>query len=235
MKRSILSCLLLFTVMLSFQNVANAQQSHITREELRSYGKLSSMVPTRSERVVTGTPYLTEQFLKGKIMINTRSTTKTLYIRYNTNKNQVEFLRGKKIMATDPGKIAGFKILTQEGKPIVFKNGFKTKLDNISARTMLRVIHNGKIKLLAHHGSTLLKNLASYGSADKHSRYQSYVDYYLVINGKFHKIKLSEKDILNTLGGHKSEMMDYVKSNQLSFKDFDDLDMILNHYEKIAL
>jgi len=234
MKRSIISCIFLFALIFTFQNTVNAQGKDITKQDLRSFGKLNSMVPTRSAKVVTGTPYLTEQFLKGKIILNSHSTTKALYIRFNTNKNQVEFVRGKKIMVTDPNKIDGFNILTQEGKPIIFKNGFHTDIDDISGNTLLRIIHEGKIKLLAHHGSTLLKNLASYGSADEHMRYQSYVDYYLVIDGKFHKVKLSEKNFLNTLGDHKSDLKNYANSNHLSFKNFNDLDMILNHYEKIA-
>lgn len=226
---------LLILLILPFINTVWAQQNNVTKEELRNFGILGSMVPTRSATVVTGSPYLTDKFLKGKILINRNSTTKSLYLRFNTYKNQVEFVRGKKVMLTNSDKIKGFKILTQEGKPIIFKNGFKNIDNDISSNTFLRIIHSGKIKLLAHHGATLLKDVASYGSADKKNRYQNFVNYYIEdINGDFHKVKLNENDILSAIGDHRDELKSFANTHNLDFQNLQDLNKILSQYEKIT-
>jgi len=221
-----------FMAVLVMPKISQAQDQKITREELDQFSNFSSIVPTKSAKEVIGSPYLTDKFLKGRLIINKNSVTRPIYLRYNTYKNDIEFLRNKKIMITDPKKIQGFKIFTKEDGDIVFENGFNTKVNDISKKTFLRVIHDGKTKLLAHHYSTYLEDMASYGTATKKDRYQSSVRYYLVTNdGKFRKVKFSKKDILEALPDHKSEVESYADSQNLSFDDEADIAKILSYYD----
>lgn len=231
----VLFSIAVFMAILGMPKYSEAQNQKITRGELERFSSFSGIVPTKSVTEVIGSPYLTDKFLKGRLIINKNSVTRPIYLRYNTYKNTIEFLRDNKIMIADPRKIRGFKIVTRKDGNIIFRKGFITKVDDISKQTFLRVIHDGKTKLLAHHYSTYLENLASYGTATKKDRYQSSVRYYLVTkDGKFHKVKFKKEDILEALSEHKSEVESYADSNNLSFEDEGDIAKILNYYDGLS-
>lgn len=215
--------------------LASSQSKDITREEISEFGSFSGMVTTKNATEVTGSPYLTEKFLKGQILINKRTPTKTLYLRFNIHKNQVEFLRNGEIMVTDPKKIYGFRVIPKQGDPILFQKGFQIDDENVTKNSMLRVVRDGKVKFLAHHTSILNEDLASYGTATKKNKYQSFVDYFINTgNGTFEKTKISKKSILEILSDQKEKLVQFAAAEDLTFENEQDLIKILDEYEKLS-
>lgn len=210
----------------------NDQVKQIEREDLEELGT-ANVMRTMKATETQGTPYLNPKFLKGEAIINGGATTQTLYLRLNTETNTVEVARNDQVQALDTKKIEGFRIFTQE-EDVLFRNGFNADVKDINRDTFLRIINNGNTKLVAHHKATLKENLASYGSATQQNKYVSFLNYYIVTpDGKFHKVKLNEKDILDVLSDKKSELQSIASSKELSFEDEDDVQTLLKEYNSM--
>jgi hypothetical protein len=213
---------------LDAQNVIPSNElRHISRE-MHSAG----VITNQSVKTI-GSPFLSE-WQRGHIITKEGNKSGKLLLRYNMRKNNVQYTRNKNIYMIPAKKLKGFIIETSDGN-IAFKNGFKTDQKHIKPNTLLQVIYNGNVKLLAHHTSTLIKNMATYGTATKKQKFEHHIHYFLQTpDDTFHKVKLKRKDILNALPDHKKEVKRYAKENHLSFKKKADLKKILVHYDSIS-
>lgn len=239
-KTAILSLIITLIGSLAFTNSAYSQGGDFTRAELQDLGDLgpsSEGVQTRTKTITQGHPYLNKDFLKGQAMINSSVTTKQIYLRLNTETNTVEFIRNDQIMAMDSKKIIGFRIIANDGN-IIFKNGFNADVKNIDNNTFLRIVKDGDHKLLAHHFTTLIEDMASYGSANQKNKYVSHLNHYIVSpDGKFHEIKLrknAKKDILDALGSHKAQIKQYVADQNLDYRSESDVGKIIEKYNQLS-
>lgn len=225
---------ILAALLLATSPAYSQEDTDITTTELLEYLSDSGVVRTRTSRAVKGSPYFNTDWLKGHVMINEKATTETIYLRYNMENNTVEFTRDNKIYALSPNKIDGFIIYTQT-QDIIFRNGFQTNDDDIKPSTLVRVVYDGNIKLLAHHTSSLKKNLATYGSATKRDEYVSDTDFYLVnSDGTFNEIRLRRRDILRTLSDKEDELKEFARANNLDYDEEPELIKILAHYDRIT-
>ncbi|HLR77130.1 MAG TPA: hypothetical protein VK106_05680 [Balneolaceae bacterium] len=195
----------------------------------------SELVSGQGVRVVTidtyeGSPYLTDDFVKGYILLKDGVRTQNILLRYNMTNNQVEFLRKDEVYGIKGAKIDGFIIIARPFD-IVFKNGFRNN-KHFDGDALLRVMYDGTNKLLAQHKSQLMKNISSYGVAGDINKYVSDTDYYLItVDGKVHEIELKKDDILNLLPHHHKELLKYVNKNNLSFSNKQNLKKILYYYD----
>lgn len=185
-------------------------------------------------RNIKGDPYLNEDFLPGVIRINEGLKTGELLVRYNTEKNIVEFKKGDGYYGLNPARIHGFTIY---GTPnnIVFKNGFQSEDHDISRATLLRMIYDGKTKLVAHHTTSLQKDIATYGSGVQQDEYIDDVDFYIITpSGEFRETKLRRKDILRDLDRNlRDKVESYAENQGLDFEKEADLAKILKHYDQL--
>jgi hypothetical protein len=226
--------LLLFGLI--FADTAFAQQGQvkdIEREDLQELDGSSNVVRTMSKTVTTGSPYLSEKFLKGEAIINSMSTTQPIYLRLNIETNTVEFVRNKKVLALDSNKIEGFRIFTQEDD-VLFRNGFKSDDHNIKRATFLRIINDGKTKFAAHHNASLKEDLATYGTATKKNAYVTSTKYYIIKpDGSFHKVELNQEDILDKLSDKQEQIQQLVSARNLSYEEEGDVKTIVSEYNQM--
>lgn len=206
------------------------QVKDIEREDLQDLGE-SEIMRTKQATETKGTPYLNTKFLKGEAIIKGGATTRPMYLRLNTETNTVEIVRNKKVQALNTKKIEGFRIFTSEDD-ILFKNGFNNDVKGIDKLTFLRIIYDGNTKLVAHHYSKLKEDLPSYGSATKQNAYVSFLNYYVVDNGEFHKLKLNEDSIMEALSSHKDQLKTIAQQNELSLDNEDDVVMLLKKFDQ---
>ncbi|HYW35493.1 MAG TPA: hypothetical protein VE868_08810 [Balneolaceae bacterium] len=225
----------LFTYLFAVTFVVAAQDNNtLTREEMHRISQdiHSGGITVKHANDYRGSPYFAK-WQKGYIILKGGAKSNTLPIRYNMQKNAVEYIKNKKRFIISAKKIDGFVIKEKNGN-ITFKNGFKTNQGHINQNTLLRVIYNGNTKLLAHYTSKLLKNLASYESADTKNRFDNHIRYYIQeSDGTFQKVKLKKKDILNALRKNRKKVAQYANKHNLSFKKETDLKDILKYYDSI--
>lgn len=209
------------------------QVKDIEREDLDELGT-ANVMRTKQATETQGTPYLNPTFLRGEAIINGGATTQPLYLRLDTEKNNVEILRNDEIQILDIDKIEGFRIFTNE-EDVIFKNGFKSDEHDIKRRILLRVMYDGITKFVAHHHSSLKEDLPSYGSATQQNAYVSFMNYYIITpDGTFNKVKLNKDEILNVLSDQKQELQKLANSNDWSFDNEDDVQELIAEYDKLS-
>lgn len=223
-----------FFILLFLATTAFAQGNQITRQQLQDMTKVSGSLMTKSATETIGTPYLSDDFIQGHILMNEKARTESTGIRYNIEKNEVEFLRDKEIFIIDEENLSGFK-LYGEGGDILFKNGYQTDIEKINSNTLLRVVYEGDVKLVVNYRANLLRDLSTYATATNKNMYNVYKNYYLVTeNGKFHRVESPENDILKIFSDLKTELANFIEENSLELKHEDQIVRLLKFYEKIS-
>lgn len=208
-----------------------AQVNQITREQLQDMTKVSGSLMTKSVTETIGSPYLSEDFLQGHILMNEKARTESTGIRYNIEKNEVEFLSDEEIFIMDAKNLSGFK-LYGEGDDIVFKNGYQTDVEKINLNTLLRVVYEGDVKLVVNYRVNLIKDITSYATATKTNRYNVYKNYYLVTeDGKFHRGESPENDILKVFSDHKTELAKFLEEYNLELNHENQIVRLIKFYE----
>lgn len=214
--------------------LANAQDSRITSEDLTAFvnSDKGGVLRTRSVTEYRGTPFFNE-WAKGHVIINENEITQPIPLRYDMEYDAVQFTRDGNVYAISNDKMEGFVIYTTDGN-IEFKNGFNTDKDDITPNTLLRVVYDGDIKLVAHHTSTLQENMPTYGSATKVSEFINDTNFFIVKNGTFHEVELRERDILNVLEDKREELKSFAEENNLDYDEESELKKILAQYDNIT-
>jgi hypothetical protein len=192
----------------------------------------SNIVPVKSYTNVKGSPFFNKKWEKGRILKSGKKS-KLLMLKYNSYKNQLWFRRNRKTFAVVT-KIDGFT-LNHNKQNILFKNGFQSTKNDISANKFLRLIYDGNVKL-AEKYQTILHNSGLSpltGQTDK-TFFQRKHYYLITLDGKFHEIKkLKRKYILGALKNHQKTLKKYAKNNNLDWGAKDDLKKILTRYDQL--
>ena len=219
-----LKAILLTIFAFTFVHTAVAQDSNFTDAELMEMSQAldnssGDYYLNAQSRDVKGDPYFNNDWLKGKVQIND---------------NILEFTRGEQVYLMNSGKIKGFTFFAQP-ENIVFRNGFKSDDHDIKPSTFVRVMYDGDIKMIAHHSSSLKKNLPSYGSANIKDEYVDDTDYFIIDeSGTFHDVKLKKRHILRTLDKNlRDRVENFADQQNLDFGEDQDIDEILAHYDQL--
>lgn len=213
-----------------------AQGSTLTSEDLREFGRRidHGVLFVDQKREVKGTPYLYNEWSRGRVRINKNAETQLIPLRLNIENNTVEFARGEQAFALDSKKIIGFEIIANP-KNIVFKNGFQSDEHDITKQTLLRIIQDGEMKFVAHHTASLKEDLASYGTANQIDEYVKDTNFYIVRpDGTFHEIKLKRKHILRQMKRKEKQVKAYIDKNNLDYGDEDDVARIIAYYNELS-
>ncbi len=221
-------CLL---IILGFSS-ANGQVETLTGQELsqrlRNLRGSSMLIPQTDTYI--GSPYFTD-WSKGYLILDNDKKTADMILRYNMANNSIQYVRGETFFAIQGKKINKYVIYTTDGS-IVFKSGFSSQKYEINSNKLLRVIYNGKVKLLAHHTSNLLKNVPAYGVAGDVNEFTRNTDYFLVTaDGTFHETDLDKRDILEILPGENKKMQAFAEKMSLEYNKQKELAKILAYYD----
>lgn len=213
-----------------------AQDNELDQNDWREWTRGSKMVKTTSpNEKIEGTPYFNPNWTKGSVHLRSNSKADEVLLRFNTNTNELEFKKDDEILIAIPRVVTAFNLLNQDDEKTYFKSGFKSPEHDIYPGLFLRIIHDGKIKLVAHHDTEFMRaHSVNPLTGKKVSRYISKKDYYLISeDGKFHDIKLKRKHILRAVGEKKDLLRSFAKTNDLDFGEENDVAEILSYYESL--
>lgn len=187
----------------------NAQNNDLDQNDWREWTRGAKMVKTTGpNEKVEGTPYFNPDWTHGSVHLRSNSKTDDLPLRFNANTNELEFKKDDEILVAIPRMVTAFSLLNENNEKAYFKSGFKSPEHDIHPGLFLRVIHDGQIKLVAHHETDFMRaHSVNPLTGKKVSRYISKKDYYLITDdGKFHDIKLKRKHILRALGQKQDQL-----------------------------
>ncbi|MDX1671932.1 MAG: hypothetical protein R3211_06295 [Balneolaceae bacterium] len=227
------SHLLILLLIIAVAIPVKAQETRLFDTNELGQVVLGDVMRTFQSREVKGTPYLSNEWVQGHIIINENANTESIYLRFNSYQNRVEFARDQNAYAVDSKKIDGFVLYASDGR-IIFRNGFTSDKHDIEPSTLLRVIQDGNTKFLCHHKTTLKEDLPTYGSATKKDEFVSNQNFYIVdSDGTFHEIKkLKAKHVLGILDDKKKEIKEFVRTNNLDYSKESDIARIVAFYNK---
>ena len=215
--------------------VTGQTQARITTEfiESRMYDAIKGI---NSDTEIEGSPYYDENWQPGYFIKTNGKRTADYPMRFSIYKNHLEFKFDENTpYIASPKPIKGFVLITENGSGELFKKGFEIPDEDIGQETFLRVLHDGKTKLLLHLSSKYQKGHSKDMFTGKYTdRYVSKSDYYLMdAKGQIERVKLKEKDILKKLEGSDNRLKSFIKKNNLNLKQQEDVVALLEEYDQM--
>lgn len=224
-KLILLSCALLLPI-----SVLTAQDNISKMYEISDPG--NDIIMGGQVTVTKGSPYFTD-WQKGYMILDNGSKTKDMLLRYDVYKEEIQFHRDKDIYVIPVKKINSYVIYTTDNN-IIFRNGFSTDKDEITKSTLLRIIYDGKVKLIAHHSTELIEDVITYSNANDLQEYVHDLDYFLITaDGKFHKVDLDIDAIIKVLPDQNKDLKEYaIEHNLNEYRREFRIYKLLEFYEK---
>ena len=186
---------------------------------------------TKKNLEVDGDPYLFDKWLPGQVQTVKDKTYSNFKIKYDVVDDVILFAYDS---ADEPLKfvdeIKSFTIILPQ--PLTFNNGFPA-IDKQTSQSYYQVISNGPAKLLKRYTKTIFESKGYNTAAVK--KFQGFNIYYLYEDGKIEKIDNPKKTLYALAGSKKTELDNYLKTNNINFKKDEDLAKVFNYYNTLAL
>lgn len=183
---------------------------------------------------VQGSPFLVDTWTKGKVKLSDGEIFEDLDLKYDQVADQLIFKNSVGAAMTFVKQVNEFNLLNPGGPdilPMLFRNGYRPVNGN-TANTFYQVLSDGETPLLKRSFKKIAEN-KPYGSATTIKTFEEAHAYFLVQQGTPVKIRKDKKAVVQALSGYQSELEEFIKSNNLSFKSETDLVMILTYYNSL--
>ena len=235
MKNFTLSILtiLVTSVTLFAQTSQDAQRSQADETLVRSVG---GVVPIRPKSVVSGTPYLSDEFRLGRVLF-ANSQSEVIQMDYNVHANQLHYMQNGQLLALNFNQIEGFVFLEPTTQNVIqeFRTGEVDPDLEITQNTPLKVIYDGEVKLYEHHKAYINEIKNSYTGINTRKYVNKSYIVFKDLDGEMKRIKLKKKDFLKKVidKKYKKRMDKFVKQNKLKMKSEEDAKLFLAQYETL--
>jgi hypothetical protein len=185
-------------------------------------------VSAKFARLVEGTPYFRDEWMKGNVVLNGGAQYTGVYFKLDLYDNEVHFRdqKGNDMITTSSiQKI----ILIDTTSQLLFNfvNGEFIQSSN-HARGWYQLLSEGRAWLFKKYDKQLHEN-KPYGSATIEQSIVTIARYYVLYNGTFTEVK-KLKDLPGILADKKDEVAQYIKSNGLPGKTDDDFEKAVTYY-----
>lgn len=182
-------------------------------------------------RVVEGTAYFSEQWMKGVITLSSNNMTGSIPVKFDILEKQVHYLDGN-------GKEM---IVSAHIKRIVINDTIQNTVFTFLHSSGINAdpVEEGYYLLLLEGETSLFKMIrkeiqesTGYGSATTEQKILTTADYFLLQKNQFHKIK-KIKDLPDLLSNKRTELLRYIQQNKLLGKSDIEYLMLLEHYQSL--
>lgn len=209
---------------------SQTSQEEITSEDLRNLVRYDVIKSVQATETI-GSPYLFDDFEEGVITLVDGKNTANLQLNFNIYENRVEFSDTGGIIAVENEMVDRF-VFDNAANKMVFAKGFDSRRLNNS--DFVQVLVDGPVKVLKKYEVSFQENVASYGTATQKDEYISNQRYYIHEDGETNRIrKLSERQVLKTLNGHRDELESYINENNLNIENTEHLTRVIQYYNEI--
>lgn len=183
---------------------------------------------------VQGSPFLVDGWTKGKVKLSDGEIFENLDLKYDLVADQLIFKNSVGAAMTFVKPVNEFNLVNSAGPailPMLFRNGYRPVNGN-TANTFYQVLSDGETPLLKRSFKKIAEN-KPYGSATTIKTFEEVHSYFLVQQGTPVKIRKDKKAVVQALNGYQSELEEFIKSNNISFKSETDLIMVLTYYNSL--
>jgi hypothetical protein len=188
---------------------------------------------------VDGSPYLFNEWKNGAILERTGQLSENMMIRYDSYRDEVQFLKDGRTLVVEPAIASGFSflILNEETKRIeniLFRNGFT--VDGYTKLNYFRVVYDGKVKFLKKIKTGYIdETVNNFGTNEQVKKFVTTEEEFLLkADGSAVKIGKGRKDLLTHFGDSSGQMKTFIKENKLNLKSESDLIRVLEKFESLS-
>jgi hypothetical protein len=229
----IAAILSLFTVSVAVaqqvMNVANDNTSTVGNS-LLLMGQGYPVIPTKYVKVVDGSPYFRDEWMRGKLVTDGIKMYDSLRLRIDLLENELQFInsRGEQLIATNP--VRGVTLIDSvTGKQYHFVHSSYMEFSKDIEKGWYQVLVSGPATLYKRTVK-VLNEIKPYGSATTEQSIKTSEQYFIFAYNEFTRVK-KLKDVPGLLKDKKEELNNYVK--ELSGKSESDFYNTVYFYNKL--
>lgn len=192
-------------------------------------------IRTSSYTDVKGSPYLTNQWVKGVVKLDNNQTY-NLEIKYDMIADNLMFRTSENDSLNFVQPVKEFKldyIADGKSQSHLFRSGFPAtdaKTDNAS---FYEVLYDGGTKLLKRQAKTMWKETTSYGTPNNTMNITERITYFIFQSDKMLPLKTDRKSVISALSNKSAEVEKYIKDNKLDTKNETDLVKVFTYYNSL--
>jgi len=179
-------------------------------------------------KIVDGTPYFSDEWMKGNVVINAGSEFAGIYLKLDLYDNEVHYRdpKGNELIAATPiQKLILFDSSSQ--RVFTFINGAYINT-NDHVKGWYQLLADGKASMFKQIKKRMSED-KPYGSATIERSVRTSFQYYALYNGNFIQVK-KFKELPDVLSDKKEEITKYIEGNNLPGKTDDDYSKVFNYY-----
>ena len=178
---------------------------------------------------VKGSPYFSDKWLKGKVLLNDRVWVENLQLKFDEYNNL--FIVNWHDTAFHISPVVKQIVLypgsdTLNG--LVFKNGYPISA-KINAKAYLEVLTEGKMSFLRYPKKEIDK-YTEYGDATKYERFEEVDKYFIFVNGDFKEVTLTKKSLQEVLQDKWTQVSEYLAKYKIDPKTQDGWKLMIGYY-----
>jgi len=163
-------------------------------------------------------------------------TLNAILIRYNVLNDQLEVLADKSkndIRVIQGNHLKNFTLKSSENKLTKFDNASTFKAEK-KLSGFFETLVNGRLSLIKLYKAKTIKPTYNpgFGTGEKNTIVSIVNDYYVVSNGQPEKINPGKKAFVSLMKDKESDVENFIKTNNLSFKSEDDMVRLFEFYNK---
>ena len=187
---------------------------------------------------VQGSPYLYADWKSGAILDTNGKLSENMMIRYDSYRDEVQFLKDGRTLVIDPSLVPEFYFVTtnEETKKIeniLFRNGFN--VEGYKKLNYFQVIYSTGIHYLRKFKTEYIEEAASsFGTNEQIKRFERTESEFLINkDGSVVKVGKNRKELVSSFGNYAGQMKTFIKENKLNVKSDVDLNKILRKFEAL--
>jgi len=188
---------------------------------------------TKYVRIVSGTPYFSETWMKGKVLISGGKMYGGVRFRLDLLDNSLQYINGdgREMIATSP--VTNI-VLTDSisGKEYLFAHQSTLPPSKDLQKGWYQVLSDGKGATLYMHNAKSIQETRPYGTATYEQHIRDFNQYYIQTDSAFTLVK-KFNSIPDVLSDKKDELTAYIKSQKLSGKSTEDYTALIDYYNSL--
>ena len=224
--------LILITIFFQFAYVyVTAQQDEAANRRFLNQAT-SNMMYTRQYEDIQGSPFLYDQWMKGKIYLNDGASFNTLRFKFDAYNNKFIVNKNDTSFETSPAVQQVQLYLSDDTSNVLtFRKGFAVNAD-INENKFIQVLASGKITLLKRN-SKKLEEYTEYGNAAKLKRFHTITQYFVSGQLQYQEVTLTKKNLENLLSVQWPQVQAYLTKNKLNGKDEKSWSAAINYFNSL--
>ena len=189
------------------------------------------MSNTKFVRLVDGTPYFSDRWMKGTVVVE-ESEYRNVLLRVNILETSLEFRdkMGEQMVCTMPIKQVVLNDSISGAKYHFIHSSFLPENADTKQSWLLELA-SGSANLYKHEKKIINEN-RPYNSATTEQRILNTYTYYVLFEKQLRRVKKTS-DIAELLASKKPILLDYIKTNKLSAKDEKDMARLVNYFNTL--